>query len=75
MTLHAIDSPFWIGDVVHHRLADDDTPGIITSVRISPEGTLFCVTWRGRAETWSYALELQREKPDPIPSRTEGEVA
>ncbi len=58
-----IDTPFWVGDVVHHRMADDDCPGLVIRVQFSDQHQIYCVSWRGRSESWHSAFELQVEKP------------
>ncbi len=67
-----VSTRYWIGDVVHHRMADDDQPGIVTRVEFSPTGLVYEVTWRGRGCSAHYELELSSEKPVPFPTDQPG---
>lgn len=53
-----IDAAFKHGDIVQHRMDDDDTKGIIVAIVVGPHGLHYRVAWHHSDESECYELEL-----------------
>lgn len=56
------DSDFTIGQIVWHRL--DNSKGIVTMIRILPDGLMYGVNWGPMQDDICSALEISSE-PSP----------
>jgi len=36
----SIETKFWIGDIVYQKVASDESPGMVTAVRLGPSGSV-----------------------------------
>lgn len=71
MAARMIESEYWFGSVVHHKMADECEPGIVTGLTFSEAENkavtiLYRISWRGRTESWHHATELQGERPSIV---------
>ena len=53
--------PYWIGDIVYQRVAEERRRGMITGVSFRAQGEAFEVTWAHLLPTWHAAIELATE--------------
>lgn len=54
------DAKFDRGDEVFHSQATVREPGIITSLKFSPDDCVYIVSWGNRTESTHYAEELTK---------------
>ncbi len=53
-------TPYWIGDIVYLRVADEKRRGMVTGVMFR-QGETYAVTWPDGNEKWHAAIELTSE--------------
>jgi hypothetical protein len=59
---HSIHTDYWFGDTVYLRVRSDRHKGMITGIRLWPDGLAYNVTWGySGAETPHYGMELTSE--------------
>jgi len=57
-----IESPFWIGDIVQHKLRQDELRGFVTQVLFQLGNVSYWVAWAGGARCCHEEYELELVK-------------
>lgn len=52
-----IETKFWLGDIVYQKVATDETPGMVTAVRIGPAGVGYSVS-QEHGDGFYFEIEL-----------------
>jgi hypothetical protein len=55
-----METAYWVGDVVYHRCAKEEKPGIVTSVSFLPAGVIYRCSFAA-GDSSHYEIELARE--------------
>ena len=56
-----VQTAYWFGDVVFHRIKEEKVRGMITGINLKPVGATFLVMWADGKELWHFDFELTNE--------------
>jgi hypothetical protein len=54
----SIETKFWIGDIVYQKVAADESPGMITAVRLGPSGSVGYSVSQEHGDGFYFEVEL-----------------
>jgi hypothetical protein len=56
-----IHCAYALGDIVYYRLARERLPGLVTGIKLTPQGLSYLVSWPDHQEHQHYEMELSTE--------------